>query len=279
MTREISTNLKSSAAQGSIHKLPRQKLLNWQSYSKLYFKPLPLYRYFSALTKKSMRNLYRTFIYLAWLSPIISVGACAEQSPPVSQPLEAVPLKAQPQAHSTPADFPLASNSEALPSEWKTLSHEQWRKVLGIEKCDIDIDIDTHEKESRYRYFVDLAPAFKALLIACDQGAYQDAYRIFIVNENKATVAPVSIKTPDSEQTNTLIQPDLVWGNVFYETGSENIELTYLSAGSGACGYRALYPLDEFVNLSEPKPRSIFADTDCYNGVLVEQWPEIFFDK
>lgn len=222
-----------------------------------------------------MSITYKVANYLTRFCPLLctllSLTACAEPDLPAS------PVKATPPTNAIQAAkaVPPTEAEKILPATWPDFIHAQWREILAIPNC----NIDAREHEPRFSYTVALRPPHKILLIACDQGAYQDAYRVFLINETTNTVASRHLWTPASESPATLIQPVLVWGNLAYEPSSAHVELTYLSAASGACGYRAWYSMEAFVAGSDLRPIRVFADTDCYNGVLVEQWPEVEFKK
>lgn len=158
-----------------------------------------------------------------------------------------------------------------LPKNWKQLSYQNWIKQLAIIECPARYDGD----EERFKSFVDLSDNDSLLLITCDLGAYQDAYYIFKLDQLSQSITAFLFNLPSDNDVFKLEVKKLVWGTIYQSDSGKGLEILHLSSGSGMCGYRAYFPLEDLMVGEAINPSKVFADEDCYNGISVEQWPEV----
>lgn len=111
------------------------------------------------------------------------------------------------------------------------------------------------------------------LLLTCELGAYQDAFHVYAVNTDLNTIDPVILQS--SQRAGETREGDLVRGTLYRGDQGDTVELLYLSAATGACGWRALYQTEDVKLGGSIEPKAIFGDEDCYNGATVDDWQAI----
>ncbi len=164
------------------------------------------------------------------------------------------------------AEAPLKS----LPENWQQFSYQQWIQKLDISEC--SAKYDGHEE--RFRSIVNLSDKTILLLISCDLGAYQDAYYVYRLEQTSQRILQLSFNLPLDDKFKLGVTK-LIWGTIYLSDSGSSLELLHLSSASGMCGYRAIFSLPHLLSTEAINPSMIFADEDCYNGISVEQWPEI----
>jgi len=162
-----------------------------------------------------------------------------------------------------------ANSAQDLPDRWKSLSHNEWLEILSISSC----DAEDQANESRRKNWIPLDDNTQLLLLTCELGAYQDAFHVYAVNTDLNTVDPVALQS--SQRAGEAKEGDLVRGTLYKGEQGDVLELLHLSAATGACGWRALYPVEEVKLGGSVDPKAIFGDEDCYNGVTVDDWSAI----
>ena len=163
-------------------------------------------------------------------------------------------------------------NTEA--SEVDLNSFAFWKNKVDTNSCSGDFNAP----DERLIKIFNLSNEHKLLQVACDFGAYQDSHRSYLINSHGAILKPAILNTPVNEELNKLNPSNTVWGS-FSLTDNSTLELLYLSAGSGACGYRAIYSISTLLEDGRAIPTSIYGDTNCYNGNLVPNWPLIKLER
>ena len=164
-------------------------------------------------------------------------------------------------------------NTLPLPANWQKQSYNEWLKQLRVTECPAKYD----GNEVRFKNLIKISASTKILLLTCDLGAYQDAYYIFKIDTSAKNITPLSFNTPSDKDVTRLKKKTLIWGAIYPSDNGKELELLNLSAGTGMCGYLAHFPLNQLLSGTVITPSRIFADEDCYNGITVEQWPEIKF--
>lgn len=145
----------------------------------------------------------------------------------------------------------------------------------------VDRNICTAEFDGSDERFVQILPLnaeFSLLQIACDLGAYQDSHLNYLINPQGAIVREVTFAAPIAETPEQMKPSPNLWGSVS-AVDEQVLELVHLSAGTGACGFRALYQIDQVINQALVEPSTVYADSDCYNGITVPHWPQVHFQK
>ncbi|WP_027329118.1 DUF1176 domain-containing protein [Marinimicrobium agarilyticum] len=202
--------------------------------------------------------------YVCILLMSVAVPACAGSEKTAVQP-----EKAAVKAETSSVNSPTGASSQTLPEDWETLTHSEWLDALDIANC----DAENQGSEARRKNWIRLDNSTQLLLLTCGLGAYQDAFHVYTVNVEDKTVAPVMLTPPKDEggsESGTLVR-----GTLYKGDEGNVVELLHLSAATGACGWRALYPVDDVKRGGLIKPKQAFCDGDCYNGVTVPDWPEI----
>lgn len=202
--------------------------------------------------------------YVCILLMSLAVPACAgSEKTPVR------PERASGTVGTDSASSSTGTSSQALPEHWKALTHSEWLDALDIASC----EAENQGSEARRKNWVRLDDSSQLLLLTCGFGAYQDAFHVYTVNVEDKAVIPVTLQSPHGEGDSK--GGTLVRGTLYRGDQGDVVELLYLSAATGACGWRALYPLDDVKRGGLVKPEKAFGDDDCYNGVTVDDWPEI----
>lgn len=205
-----------------------------------------------------MRNYGSVCILLMSLA----FPACAGNNEALSQP-ESSSLTEGTETTSNPS----GKSSPELPAKWEELTHNQWLDTLNISSC----EAKDQGSESRRKNWIRLDDGTSLLLITCGLGAYQDAFHVYAVNTGVKTVKPVMLQAPQAEGESET--GNVVRGSLYKSEQDETLELLHLSAATGACGWRALYPIEEVKRGGSVEPETLFGDEDCYNGVTVNDWP------
>ncbi len=163
---------------------------------------------------------------------------------------------------------------QALPENWQSLNYNEWLSKLRLtETC----DLTPEGYAARFLQTIALNVDITLLLVACELGAYQDAYFIYQINTSKNKMRKLLVETPKERDGKWSFEVSpLVWGRIWKaDNTAGTLEITYLSSASGMCGHRSLYLIDAFVASGVAKPDRAFGDSNCENGVRVEQWPRI----
>ncbi|UZJ45154.1 hypothetical protein OOT55_03615 [Marinimicrobium sp. C6131] len=207
-----------------------------------------------------MRSL--GLLSLFWL--ILYVPACADTS------------EASAEAESDPGTVDAKKQQEgnrkglvqSLPEGWESYTHSDWLESLDITYC----ETEDQGSESRRKHWIALEGHSRLLSLNCEFGAYQDAFHLFVVDVEAATLKRVILRPPESADAEPN---DLARGVVYMSEQGDRVEFVHLSAATGACGWRAIYSIKDIKRGGPVAPNAAFGDDDCYNGVTVEGWPEI----
>lgn len=169
----------------------------------------------------------------------------------------------------TPKEVPSAPTSAAPTSiDWAGMSYGEWDKMLHIsKKC--PAKFDGHAE--RFISIRKLNESASILAISCELGAYQDGNRLYLLKGGKAS--PVFPVLPKSYEDWHLETQEIVWGNQYVE--GEHLVLENWFAGSGECGYRALYLIADVIAQQSPTPAKVFGDINCQDETFVDDWPLI----
>lgn len=149
-----------------------------------------------------------------------------------------------------------------------------WETKVDLENCSAEFD----GSEERFVQIHPLNDRFSLLQIACDLGAYQDSHLNYLINLQGAIVRDATFAAPIAEIPDQIKPSPNLWGSVSV-VNEQELELVYLSAGTGACGFRAIYLIDQVIKQPLIKPSAVYADTDCYNGITVPHWPQVNLQK
>lgn len=207
-----------------------------------------------------MRN-YGNFLVLLML---IALPACAGNDGALSKTENNSSSKELSSAVSN------SSSSElALPEEWEELTHADWLEYLDVGRC----DARSEDNEARLKSWLHLDERARLLTLTCELGAYQDAFHVYIIDSVAHTVGPVTLERP--RENDKSGEGKVVRGALYKSDEEGIIELLYLSAATGACGWRALYPIEDVKKGGVIKAAALFGDEDCYNGVTVNDWPAL----
>ena len=109
------------------------------------------------------------------------------------------------------------------------------------------------------------------LAISCELGAYQDGKLLYLLQSDNAS--PLVPTLPKFEAQWSLETQQIVWGNRYVEGSYLVLENWY--AGSGECGYRAFYSIADVIAQPSPKPAKVFGESNCEDGIYVDDWPLI----
>jgi hypothetical protein len=145
-----------------------------------------------------------------------------------------------------------------------------WENKIDRVGCSNEFD----GSNQRFVRIFELSHDRQLLQIACDYGAYQDSYRSYLIDAFGNILKQLTFVIPIAEEPNKRQKSKTVWGNISL-TDNNQLELLYLSAGSGECGYRVIYQIDTVSKEIDATPTSVYADSDCYNGILVPSWPKV----
>jgi|GEM_PF-1599308 len=157
----------------------------------------------------------------------------------------------------------------SLPESWESYTHSDWLESLDITDC----ETKNQGSESRRMHWISIEEHSRVLSLTCEFGAYQDAFHLFFVDVEAATLKRVILRPPESSAD---VEPDeLARGVVYMSEQGDRVELVHLSAATGACGWRTTYSIKNIERGGLVAPEAAFGDDDCYNGVTVEGWPEI----
>lgn len=187
------------------------------------------------------------FRFLIALSAFISLVSCAQVAP--GKPSEK-------QTTSTPK------------KNWGAMSYADWNSMLKFtDKCPAKFDGNM----KRFVNIRTLNNSASLLAISCELGAYQDGKLLYLLQSDNATqFIPV---LPKFETKWSLEKQAIAWGNRYTEGDYLVLENWY--AGSGECGYRAFYPIADVITQPSPRPEKVFGDSNCEDGVYVDDWPLI----
>lgn len=194
----------------------------------------------------------------------LAAQACAGKGEVAAQP-ESGSVK----AGTDPTSSSIGTSFQSLPEHWEALTHSEWLDALDIASC----EAESQGREARRKNWVRLDDSSQLLLLTCGFGAYQDAFHVYTINVEDKTVTPVTLQTPSDERDSE--GETLVRGTLYKGDQGNVVELLHLSAATGACGWRALYSVNDVKRGGPVEPEQAFGDDDCYNGVTVEGWPEI----
>ena len=119
------------------------------------------------------------------------------------------------------------------------------------------------------------------LALACDLGAYQDAYRLYYMSQKGShfLAQPITLLQPSFEQSWSLQEDQILRGSIEVKPGTHELSSLRLFSAAGTCGYRVSYIIKPPLSGKPIKPTYLSADNDCENGVLVDQWPTITLDN
>lgn len=187
------------------------------------------------------------FKYLVALSTCISLAACAQVTS---------------NTHSE-KQVPLSSKHD-----WSAMSYADWNNMLKFsEKCPAKFDGDM----KRFVNIRALEKSASLLAISCELGAYQDGKLLYVLQSD--SVSPIEPVLPNFEAKWSLKKQKIVWGNRYTENSYLVLENWY--AGSGECGYRAFYSIASVIAQPSPEPEMVFGDSNCEDGVYIDDWPRI----
>lgn len=211
--------------------------------------------------------MYKCYQLLSAIGLILLAG-CAKSTPSL-EPTNAI-LNSSAVVEKRIAD---KNRSLKLPGDWSSLDYASWINAAGLTgKC----LIDTTGNPDRFTQKINVSKDTWLLLLACELGAYQDGYYIFTVDTAKNVFTPLELMTPKEKNSSwTFTETNLIWGSVWIKENSTALEVIFLSAATGMCGHRSVYPIAMLTNNQPVTPLSAYADTDCYNGIQVEAWPPI----
>lgn len=201
-------------------------------------------------------------MYLCIMLMSLTASACAnstDDTPSQSTPIAKQDSSTEPGSH------------QSLPEDWKELTHSEWLDVLGVDTC----DAKSEEHEPRLKNWINLGDNTQLLLLTCGLGAYQDAYHVYTVTTTAETIRQVYLEKSGAEHGRQGDDQALIHGSLYTADEGETLELLHLSAATGACGWRASYPVEEVKQGGFVEFNRLFADDDCYNGITVEDWPII----
>lgn len=196
------------------------------------------------LPEMSMRIMFKSLIVLG---ACFSLAACAE----------------------SPSKSPTEKQQESTATHnWSDMSYTDWNRMLNFsDKCPAKFDGNT----KRFLNIRVLNNSTSLLAISCELGAYQDGKLLYLLHTDK--ISPLSPTLPKFEIHWDLEKQTIVWGNRYVEGNFLVLENWY--AGSGECGYRAFYSIADVITHSSPKPEKVFGDSNCEDGVYVDDWPQI----
>lgn len=106
------------------------------------------------------------------------------------------------------------------------------------------------------------------MVLTCHLGAYH-------VNTINKTIKPIILELPEYTDNWLFHASGLIWGLIYLNKNTKQLEIIHLSAATGMCGYVAYYDIK---NLQVENPLTLLratGDSDCFNGVTVESWPII----
>lgn len=188
--------------------------------------------------------MFKSFIALnAWLS----LAACAESPKKMSLEKQQEPATTQ---------------------NWSAMSYADWNRRLNFsEKCPAKFDGNA----KRFVNVRALTDSVSLLAVSCELGVYQDGKLLYLLHAEK--ISPLTPVLPKFETHWSWATQKVVWGNRYVEGGFLVLENWY--AGSGECGYRALYTIADVISQSSPKPSKVFGDTNCEDGIYIDDWPQI----
>lgn len=148
-------------------------------------------------------------------------------------------------------------------------SYDEWRRALGINDKNCSATFDGNTK--RFVSLLRLTNDAQLLALTCELGAYQDGKRLYILRGERTT--PLTPVLPAFEKTWGFSKHEVVWGGRYIEGDYLVLENWY--AGSGECGYRALYSIEQVINEPSPQPQKVFGDANCEDGIFIDDWPAI----
>lgn len=162
---------------------------------------------------------------------------------------------------------PAAKHPPSTQSEER--SYDEWKRALGINDKSCSATFDGNAK--RFVSLLRLTNDAQLLALTCELGAYQDGKRLYILRDESTT--PLTPVLPAFEKTWVFSKQEIVWGGRYVEDDYLVLENWY--AGSGECGYRALYLIEQVINEPSPQPQKVFGDANCEDGVFIDDWPVI----
>lgn len=197
-------------------------------------------------TKQSLgMSMQIMFRFLSTLSACISLAACAEATSTAVQEKREITISK---------------------NNWSAMSYADWDRMLKVtDKCPAKFD----GSMKRFVNIRELNDSTSLLAISCELGAYQDGKLLYLLHSDKAS--PFTPVLPTFESKWSLGKQTIVWGNRYTEGGYLVLENWY--AGSGECGYRAFYPIVNVITQPSPQPEKVFGDSNCEDGVYVDDWP------
>lgn len=178
----------------------------------------------------------------------------------------------QPQIESEPVSSQNITGFQKRSAEFNKFSF--WDAKIDRSICTAEFD----GSDERFVQILPLNDQFSLLQIACDLGAYQDSHLNYLINPQGNIVREVTFAAPIAVTPEQMKPSPNLWGSVS-AVDEQVLELVHLSAGTGACGFRALYQIDQVINQALVEPSTVYADSDCYNGVTVPHWPQVHFQK
>ena len=198
----------------------------------------------------------------------IFLTACAESAPT---------LELSKATKQSDVNFEISASEKMtrlqLPATWTNMDYIGWVTLLGIkDKC----QIVTEGNPSRFMQSIAISEDTVLLLLACELGAYQDGYYAYIIDTINKNITPLVLMLPkENGELWGFTETHLIWGSVWKEDNSDELEVTFLSAATGMCGHRSVYSVTNLIQTEPIVPIRAFADKDCYNGIQVEEWPKI----
>lgn len=186
----------------------------------------------------------------------IATGACANQT----------------QIEIEPVSSPSTADTQQSRTEFNKFSF--WDAKIDRSICTAEFD----GSDERFVQILPLNDQFSLLQIACDLGAYQDSHLNYLINPQGNIVRDVTFAAPIAETPEQIKPSPNLWGSVS-AADEQELELVHLSAGTGACGFRALYQIDQVLKQPLIEPSEVYGDTDCYNGITVPHWPQVHLQQ
>ena len=150
------------------------------------------------------------------------------------------------------------------------------QKLLNIDK-----QCSSHSNESGSPYVekFELDKNRFLLLILCDEGAYQNSYQAFLLNDSSKLESAhrVAWSIPQFDKQWNVIQTNKITGNFFFNESKTMLEVTDRSNGAGTCGFIASFDLSKIAHNKPIQFIKAIGEDDCFAGIQMNDWDEIKF--